>query len=225
MDKIAKRLGDWKDPGYQKLKGCCDIARQDGYLYVWTDTCCIDRRNSLELSKTISSMLRIFKAAAVCYVYLGDFVMGENHDIYSWERNRWFTRCWTLQELIAPKQVRFYDKNWEQIGTKYSLSLVIEHITRINPKVLNGSKSPRDCTAAEILSWTYVGESRAKEDEAYSLLGLFNIEMPLHYGEADIAFLRLRAEILSQLGDFSALLDVKQISNEPHKFSTHHLRS
>ena len=106
--------------GYAKIKSCCELAASEGWEFVWIDTCCIDKSSSAELSEAINSMFRWYQRAEVCYAYLSDVdLQGTAHlDSSIIHGSRWFTRGWTLQELLAPAVVVFYDKHWTEIGTK-----------------------------------------------------------------------------------------------------------
>ncbi|OCK74803.1 HET-domain-containing protein, partial [Lepidopterella palustris CBS 459.81] len=190
--------------GYDKIRFCGEQARRDGLQYFWVDTCCIDKSNNAELSEAINSMFRWYRNSAKCYVYLSD-VSTEDYDANSqfsqfpWEadflRSKWFTRGWTLQELIAPASVEFFSLERKLLGTKESLEREIYQRTRISVQVLRGS--PLSCfSVEERLSWRAQRETKREEDEAYSLLGIFDISMPLIYGEGrKRAFNRLYEEI------------------------------
>jgi hypothetical protein len=102
--------------GYAKLENCCRVARENGFEYIWDDTCCIDKTSSSELSEAINSMYRYYQEASICYVYLADILT-----VSEISNSRWFTRGWTLQELIAPSSMIFFDKDWRELGTKTSL--------------------------------------------------------------------------------------------------------
>ena len=190
--------------GYSKIRFCGEQARHDGLRYFWVDTCCIDKSNNTELAEAINSMFRWYRNAAKCYVYLSDVPRDapDTDDAFCqqpWEsafrKSRWFTRGWTLQELIAPKSVEFFSKYWEQLGSKASLRTIIHEITGIPDKALQGVPLS-DFTIAERMSWAEQRETARKEDQAYSLLGIFDVHMPLIYGEGkEHAFKRLRGVI------------------------------
>jgi hypothetical protein len=94
--------------GYRKIQRCCEKALRDGYVWVWIDTCCIDKTSSAELSESINSMFKWYQAAAQCYAYLSDFeeVICEGSRWHpSFRDSLWFTRGWTLQELLAPREM------------------------------------------------------------------------------------------------------------------------
>ncbi|KAI0868684.1 heterokaryon incompatibility protein-domain-containing protein [Hypoxylon argillaceum] len=154
--KDMKKGNADKLKGYQKILGCCDQSRLDGFEYVWIDTCCIDKRSSSELSEAINSMYRWYQEARVCYAYLEDVYNVDQDDANhtKLKSSRWFTRGWTLQELIAPQIV-----------------------------------------------WASKRKATRIEDEAYCLLGLFGVSMPLIYGEGSKAFRRLQEEIMKQSDD------------------------
>jgi hypothetical protein len=200
--------------GYAKIKGCCQKARRDGFTYCWIDTCCIDKTSSAELSEAINSMYRWYEGSCICYVYLSDVIPDEIDDLVStpvnsitryseeFERARWFQRGWTLQELIAPAMVEFYDAEWKEIGTKHSLGSRIAKSTGIDIDVLRGN-SPSSCNVATRMSWAAGRQTTRIEDEAYCLLGLFRVNMPLLYGEGRQAFRRLQEEILRVEEDYT----------------------
>lgn len=123
--------------GYRKIQNCCRVAAADGYKYCWIDTCCIDKSSSAELSEAINSMFRWYQKAHICYAYLPDVFKDPVEQVkISLEKSRWFTRGWTLQELIAPAFVQFFDKSWKDIGTKATLHEQITQITGIPKDIL-----------------------------------------------------------------------------------------
>ena len=186
-----------------KIGGCCAKAIRDGFQYIWIDTCCIDKTSSSELSEAINSMYRWYKAASICYAYLEDIPSLANYSDSAFEACKWFKRGWTLQELIAPAVVEFYTRDWEEIGTKMSLSHMISGVTGIPTGVLMGTEFPVMYNVAERLSWASSRRTTRIEDDAYSLLGIFNVHMPLLYGEGRNAFQRLQEEILKNEEDYS----------------------
>ncbi len=195
-------------PGYNKIRFCAEKAAADGLRYFWIDTCCIDKRNAVEHAESINSMFRWYRQATRCYVYLSDISIYGNGDTWqntslTWEaafrKSRWFTRGWTLQELLAPAIVEFFSKEGKKIGDKKSLERRICEITAIHIKALQGSPLSTFSTT-ERLSWQESRETTREEDEAYSLLGIFNVYMPLIYGEGrENAFLRLKEHINKSL--------------------------
>ncbi|KAH8800819.1 heterokaryon incompatibility protein-domain-containing protein [Xylogone sp. PMI_703] len=192
----------WSKKGYEKIRGCCRLAKSEGFQYAWIDTCCIDKSSSAELSEAINSMFTWYHDAAVCYVYLNDVDASEDPTALesSFSRSRWFTRGWTLQELLAPGEVVFFGSDWVEIGTKKSLCAEVSRITGISRKVLE-ERSWATNSVAEKMSWASGRRTTRLEDEAYCLIGLFNVNMPLLYGEGREAFLRLQQEIIKKSDD------------------------
>ncbi len=172
----------------------------------WIDTCCIDKSSSAELSEAINSMFRWYGDAEVCYAFLSDVDADENPNLLpsSFRNSRWFTRGWTLQELIAPGVVYFYGAGWEQIGSRDTLLDLIVSITKIHASYFT-SGDVTQFSAAQKMAWASNRNTTRVEDAAYSLLGLFDINMPLLYGEGSRAFARLQEEILRQSEDDSLL--------------------
>ena len=198
---MSRELNEPK--GYRKIKDCCELAASDGWKYVWIDTCCIDKTSSAELSEAINSMYRWYGEAQICYAYLADVdSAGQSHrsTMRSFERSRWFTRGWTLQELLAPDFVVFYDKAWVEIGTRSSLGKRISKITGIKHDHMI---RPLKASVAAKMSWASDRTTTRSEDIAYSLMGLFEVNMPLLYGEGSKAFTRLQHEIVKISDDES----------------------
>jgi hypothetical protein len=194
--------GTGKDKaGWKKIDFCAKQADADGFRYIWVDTCCIDKKDAVELSEAINSMFRWYQNAAKCYVYMSDVSIGQDdvqHSQPQWEAafrgSRWFTRGWTLQELIAPSSVEFFCSNGRRLGDKEELVQQIHEITRIPVTVLRGTLSGFDVN--ERMLWAQGRETKRPEDMAYSLLGIFGIHMPLIYGEGMLnAFNRLQWEL------------------------------
>ncbi|SMR53363.1 unnamed protein product [Zymoseptoria tritici ST99CH_3D1] len=187
--------------GYRKIVRFCQLAASQDWDWGWVDTICIDKRSSAELSESINSMLGWYREAAVCYAYLSDVDKGGN-----WESSDWWTRGWTLQELIGPEEVLFYDAAWTPIGSKYGLAARIAALTRIPDTVpYFAGHGYGGYLVAQKLSWAAGRRTTRIEDQAYCLLGLFGIHMPLLYGEGDKAFERLQLQILMKCPDDSIL--------------------
>jgi ankyrin repeat protein len=189
-----------------KFVGCCKQATEDGLLYAWIDTCCIDKANAVELSEAINSMFQWYTNASICYAYLPDVLTKENHrDLGNFHSSRWFKRGWTLQELLAPKELRFYNSTWSFLGTRSELSAAVQKITGIPRPFLLGWASPQEASVAQRISWAAERVTKRKEDAAYCLLGIFGVMMPMIYGEGDRAFIRLQEEIMKHTRDDSIL--------------------
>jgi hypothetical protein len=192
---LIEGTGEGKD-GYRKLTFCGKQAAKDGLLYFWVDTCCIDKSSSTELSEAITSMFKWYHKADKCYIYLSDVSTSENIvDRLSFQNSRWFTRGWTLQELLAPTSVEFFSSDGTSIGNKISLMQEIHNATGIPTQALQGT--PLSFFGIdERLSWAEGRQTKREEDAAYSLLGIFDVQMSLFYGEGrERAFSRLRRKI------------------------------
>ena len=189
-----------KKVGYEKIRFCAEQAKRDGLQYFWVDTCCIDKSNSAELAEAINSMFRWYRMSTKCYVYLPDVSRtAVNTDELAWEsafrKCKWFTRGWTLQELIAPTSVEFFCRESKRIGSKRSLEQQIHEITGIPKSALQGAYLSQ-FSDKERFSWIQPRQTKVEEDKAYSLLGIFDVQMPLRYGEGMAnAFKRLEEEI------------------------------
>jgi hypothetical protein len=197
---LTNATGSSKD-GYRKIQLCRERAEMDGLQYFWVDSCCIDKSSSAELSEAINSMFRWYQDAAKCYVYLSDVSMRKRSrsSRSPWEsaftRSRWFTRGWTLQELLAPRSVELFSRDGERIGDKASLEQQIHDITGIRVQALQGNPLS-DISNEERRSWSRKRRTKIEEDQAYCLLGIFGIHMPLIYGEGKRnALRRLQQEI------------------------------
>ena len=215
MVELAKMPMEERDEirqrdGYRKIIDSCEQAQKDGYEWLWVDTCCIDKRSSAELSEAINSMYRWYENAQVCYAYLHDVPdpwfptainIGKYPDFTGWPE--WFSRGWTLQELIAPSNVQFLNKNWKSIGDKRTLAPTLRKITGIPEHILiHGLCGNRPCVA-QIMSWAAFRKTTRVEDRAYSLMGLLDVNMPMLYGEGKKAFHRLQLEIIRASNDQS----------------------
>jgi hypothetical protein len=170
--------------GYRKIIFCGKQAERDGLQHFWVDTCCINKSSSQELQEAINSMFRWYKDAKRCYVYMFDVSIStwNTEDKCSIRKSRWFTRGWTLQELIAPEVTEFFSKEEHWLGDKHSLEQILCEITGIPIEALRG-RSLSSFTVEERLSWAEQRKTKREEDSAYSLLGLFDIHIPLIYGE------------------------------------------
>jgi hypothetical protein len=180
--------------GYQKITDCCTQALRDGYNWVWIDTCCIDKRSSAELSEAINSMYSWYAESEICYVYLED--VNDPDDTLAFRGSSWFKRGWTLQELIAPAEAEFFSTDWRRIGNKIDLAPILSEITMVNELVLMEGLHVYEASISEKMSWAAHRETTRVEDKAYSLMGIFGVNMPTLYGEGSRAFARLQHEIM-----------------------------
>lgn len=221
-------------PTSKKVVGCCAKAKEYGYFHVWIDTLCIDKSSSAELSEAINSMFGWYQKSGICLVHLEDmFRYGYHFDLKTENESacetrlryehpeltredlaccRWFTRGWTLQELVAPRRVHFFDYAWSFLGTKrrdwddtHVMTQWLSHITKIPPDTLAHEWGFTEYSVAQRMSWAANRVTTRIEDRAYCLLGLFGINMPLLYGEGNNAFRRLQEEIIRVSADHSIL--------------------
>ena len=209
---------------FAKIMICCRVARSHGFEWVWIDTCCIDKRSSAELVEAINSMYAWYKFARVCYTYLEDVCMGDNRNGTGTRKkfrdSTWFTRGWTLQELLAPPFMIFYDRYWNEIGIKGTykpmVGILADQLTCKRHIPLEKDLSRATGISIEDLlegaeyqcigkkfSWLARRETTRAEDMAYCMLGLCGVNMPLLYGEGPKAFMRLQSEIIKTSDDES----------------------
>jgi hypothetical protein len=187
QDPIASLVSRRK--GYKKIQLCCEQALKDGLGWAWIDTyaplwpnpwyrkltgsrsCCIDKTSTAELSEAINSMFRWYREATLCYAYLADVT-----EVSQIENSRWFTRGWTLQELVAPATVWFYTLDWKYLGSKLDLQSEIRYITGIDTEVLTTGELEM-VSIARRMSWAAKRQTTRIEDQAYSLMGIFDVSM------------------------------------------------
>ncbi|KAH7012600.1 uncharacterized protein B0I36DRAFT_378335 [Microdochium trichocladiopsis] len=218
--------------GYEKIKFCADQAKRHGLQHFWVDSCCIDKSDAIELQTAINSMFRWYRGAKRCYVFLSDVscpptsgppTSSQQPGVASWEsvfrNSRWFTRGWTLQELIAPQIVEFYSKEGVFLGDKESLEAVIRNVTGIPARALRNTPLS-NFTTSEREAWARNRETKYEEDMAYSLLGIFGVHMPLIYGEGrESAQRRLREEVQKSIKDG----EVEKIRRMLHSDGSRHV--
>lgn len=221
-----------KSPQLDKIRGACEVARRQGFRWMWVDNCCINKSSATEEAESINSMFKWYRDARVCITYLSDVRSGVSPNPPEYEAvidpstkksqpsekqaqsrvfqrfdrdapSEWFSRGWTLQELLAPRDMDFYDTDWKYIGTKSSLAKEIQHITGMDAEYLTGARHFRKACIATKLSWAAGRTTTRVEDIAYSLFGLFSITMSPQYGEGPRAFMRLQQELLATTEDES----------------------
>ena len=180
-----------RDRVSEKIRQSCILAEKHGYRWLWVDTCCIDKSSSSELSEAINSMYRYYALSTVCYAFLRDAKTRDDM-----RRSVWYGRGWTLQELIAPKLLLFVSKKWEVLGTKGELAREIASRTDIPEDVLRYETDLAQVPVGQRMSWASYRVTTRVEDRAYSLMGIFGINMPTLYGEGNNAFYRLQEEIM-----------------------------
>jgi len=220
-------LGNTKPmKGFKKIRHCIDQAKKDELSYCWVDTCCIDKSSSAELTEAINSMYAWYRDSAACYIYMSDVQLVPAYELLStivdagqvqqFKFSKWFERGWTLQELLAPRRRVFYNCSWQEIldldefrfwhptrePYRDLIITVIEEATGISRTALmNFSPISREYPVALKMSWASNRVTTRIEDTSYCLMGIFDINMPLLYGEGDKAFLRLQEEIINKTRD------------------------
>ena len=203
LHDVERGQPDVPSPSWRKLLSVCQRAKGHMYDYLWMDTCCIDQRSSAELSEAINSMYNWYRDAAICYVYLED--VEDPCEEYPYpelaitdriSNSTWFSRGWTLQELVAPRRLTFFSRSWTELGGRCELSQVIERTTGISQEILNQTVSVAETNVFTKVSWVKQRMTRRVEDMAYSLLAIFNVNMLPIYGEGLEALYRLQKKII-----------------------------
>lgn len=157
-------------------------------------------------------MFRWYAEAEECYAYLSDMRLSQGLDFRKdFAQSAWFTRGWTLQELLAPDDVIFLDRAWDHIGTKNELLAEISTATGIRDQYLRNMYT---ASVATKMSWVSKRQTSRVEDIAYCLLGIFGVNMPLLYGEGRKAFLRLELEIIRKSDDESIFAWIRPSSKD-----------
>ncbi|KAI0591574.1 HET domain-containing protein [Pyrenophora tritici-repentis] len=238
--------------GYSKIVECCAKALSTGFEWAWIYTCCIDNRSSAELSEAINSMHKWYWDAAICYAYMSDCtpetlnaelfrlgIVARTEAMYEanasrrreFQASRWFKRGWTLQELLAPEVIKFYDADWIQIGTKSSLLEPIFTATEIEEQHISDRDTIQHASISTKFSWASSRTTTRVEDVAYCLLGLglVNVNMPMLYGEGERAFYRLQLEVIKHSNDHTifawessneAWLPTSMFASSPTQFAS-----
>lgn len=202
-----------KEESLDKLRGACETVRADrqlaarGVHHIWLDTVCIDKSSSAELSESINSMYAWYRDAERCLTYMPDYRPGSGSPA-PFTGSVWFERGWTLQELVAPGRVDFYDADWRRFGDRASLSGELEQRTGVQRALLQPQGTTetlmRQASVAHRMSWAARRKVFKEEDIAYCLMGIFGVNMPVLYGEGmEGAFRRLQEEIIKFSDDHS----------------------
>jgi len=191
--------------GYQKVVGGCNKARADEIEWLWAAPCCISWENDTDLSEAVNAMYRWYANSKRCYAYLHDVDAYSSPTKTGLNNSKWFSCCWTLQGLIASRDIEFFDCHWTKIGNKANMVFALKDITRVSLDVLNDGlpppHHPRRPSVAQIMSWAASRQTRRVEDQAYSLVGLFGVYMEIRYGEKENAFQRLQEAIIEEYND------------------------
>lgn len=212
--------------GYEKIRFCGQQAQRDGLEYFWIDTCCIDKSSSAELSESLNSMFKWYQDSENCYVYLSD--VSENRSQPGWELSfrkcKWFTRGWTLQELLAPAKITFFSQKAEYLGDKQSLGQLIHDITKIPIEALHGSCPLSKFATKDRCDWMSGRDTTRPEDQAYALLGIVDAYLPLMYGYGkDKAMLELHEAMYVREKQNISMVQVDEYLNS-HHYSDDRLR-
>ena len=207
LDSVRLKKNDASTPQLKKIRGACAQAVNHGIDWIWIDSCCIDKSSSEEVSRSINSMLQWYQQARICYTYLSD-VHDSKEKINTFHTasgstSEWFTRGWTLQELLAPRRMRFFDSEWNMIGDRSDLVAPIASITGIDACYLTGEKDFRNASIATRLSWQANRRTTRIEDMAYSLIGILGVSLLPIYGEGREAFMRLQQILVNTQPDES----------------------
>ncbi|KAL8413367.1 hypothetical protein RB594_004841 [Gaeumannomyces avenae] len=208
MDSDQMRSSEaWSShPGLNKIKRACETVAKSGHAYIWIDTCCINKSDLTELSESINSMFKWYKGAQACYALPRRSRSGRRRG-HATPRLPLVYRGWCLQELVAPRYLIFLDQTWAIVGTRCMFKSLVATITTIPVHVLHPAQNISEVLAetpiATRVSWTANRATARVEDLAYCLLGIFDANMPLLYGEGSKAFLRLQQEIIRQSNDLS----------------------
>lgn len=228
VSELTTELRRHCSPGIAKIWCFCKLAGFNDYDWVWVDTCCIDKSSSAELTEAINSMFSWYAGSGQCYAYLDDVadpsnvsfrwtILGQERQVKlngeeavsrwgeQFRKSKWFTRGWTLQELLAPRSLIFYDVQWKLLGARDEdhVGPVVSEITHIEKNCFGHVRFLRSFTVAERMSWMSSRQTSRVEDMAYCMLGIFDIHMPLIYGEGWNAFRRLQEEIVARSPDES----------------------
>lgn len=192
-----ENVGDGIEASIYKIAGACaQVRRTPGVRHIWIDTVCINKNDSRELSSALNSMFNWYENATVCYVYLYDVTWNEadlDGSRAEFCQSKWFKRGWTLQELLAPKHIEFYDRDWRFIGPKQTLIKQIVKAAKIAEEYLIGDF--RTASIAQKMSWLSERITTIIEDRAYCMLGIFDVFLDTRYGRGGDEFLRLQREI------------------------------
>lgn len=212
--------------GFLKIKKTCEVAKEKGYAYAWVDTCCIDKTSSAALSEAINSMFHWYKESSLCLAYLSDlkannFELPESQTSELMRDCVWFTRGWTLQELIGPEELDFYDQEWNFRGSKKTLRHELSKITGIDVDILEDSELLPTIPVGQRMSWAAHRKTTRVEDIAYCLFGIFGVNMPMIYGEGKNAFLRLQEEIAKSTTDLTLFAWTSQNDSGVDRRPTH----
>jgi hypothetical protein len=216
---IENGTGKHKD-GWRKLRFCKERTKHDALQYSWIDTCCIDKSSSAELAEAINSMFSWYRSAERCYVYLSDVSNSTRRWKPAFRKSAWFTRGWTLQELIAPRSVDFFSCEGIFLASRATMEQTVQEITGIAVEALAGAPLSQ-FSKDQRLAWAANRKTKRCEDAAYCLLGIFDVFIPPIYGEGrENALARLDEQIekTPKRGRLEILRELKETMMESLRF-------
>ncbi|KAG2139241.1 hypothetical protein DEU56DRAFT_324016 [Suillus clintonianus] len=191
-----------RGPGFEKLQSFCVAASRYELAFAWSDTCCIDKTSSSELDESLRSMFKWYRNSSICIAYLAQTIR-----VADLGKDLWFTRGWTLQELLAPKRLKFFGAGWSPLTMQdndkadYHVIKTIERVTSISSRELSDF-IPGSHDVAKRMTWAANRKTTKGEDMAYSLMGIFHVVLPIAYGEgSERAFFRLVEAIIQTSDD------------------------
>lgn len=208
FEELEQTRSDSCKEKFNIIERACDLARAAGIEWLWNHSACVDERSSAALSEAINSLAQVHRNCEYIIIYLEDLDWEPGGEDLTSERLatcRWIRNIWAIPEIIFPREASFYSSEWKQIGTKKSLLLHLSSIIGIDRAVLEDSDCLEDYSIARRMSWASEMSVSRIEDSAYALLGLFDISMPIVYGEGRKAFLKLQEEIMRDTDDLSLL--------------------
>lgn len=217
---ISDGLYSGKEVYWRKINCACKQALEDHLEWLWVDTCCLRRDDAIELDTAIHSMFEWYRDASVCYVYLPDVPsrpeesdVGYGEDTEdpeapdsSFRRSRWFSRGWTLLELLAPRELRYYSSSWGFLGSSKTLSTLTRQVAAMAQTPETLELLLESSSVSQVMSWASGRQTSTPEDLPYCLSGIFGARIPISYGEgADQAFLKLQRWLIENRNDQSVL--------------------
>ncbi|KAG1875820.1 hypothetical protein F4604DRAFT_1581727, partial [Suillus subluteus] len=220
VSKEPKEVAD--GPGWKKLERFCHTAKVvHNCEFAWSDTCCIDKPSSSELEESIRSMFRWYRNSHVCIAFLSETAdlaalqLQETGKSGEKAVDAWFERGWTLQELIAPLQIKFYGANWKPLiqgstndRNNRDSKVIMEKISTLTDIHMDDLESftPGIDRVPEKMLWASRRRTTRIEDRAYSLVGIFDISIMIVYGEGKRAFFRLIEEVIKRYDKWDVFL-------------------
>lgn len=188
------------------IQRACGEARNAGSEWLWNFAACVDKRSSAAQSEAINSLAKIYRDCEYSIIYLADFDFKLVRDETmggALAECRWVKNIWAIPQIIFAREAYFYSSDWSQIGTKRTILPLLSSIMGIDKPVLEDSDTVEDYSIARRMSWASDKTALRIEDYAYALLGLFNVSMPIIYGEGRRSFIKLQEEIIKDTDDFS----------------------